>query len=120
MTRFTVEAAPESPSTFSMDPDAAPTLWSEWSWDALLPWVPVEVRRPIESFWAASYNRSPREWLRDARIQGTPPIGAWCTSDRSDGGHVGRWIHCWNNIGRLVDIFGRTHFASTVGLRWER
>lgn len=82
-----------------------PKTWAEVVWPE---WVPAEVREQIASFWAESSGRSPGHY--QASIRGNcyddiPNFGTRgrfhrvCTRDQWV---EGRYIHAWNNIGRVV------------------
>lgn len=98
----------------------APRTWAEWTWPE---WVPVEVRQAIEGFWGADQGRSPRDWMQDMHQQGAPAFGSALLMDDGFGRNprriVGRYVHAWNNIGRLVladdpnRSFAYTSFGST-------
>ncbi|MGW1675983.1 DUF5131 family protein [Saccharopolyspora sp. NPDC002376] len=96
-----------------MDPANAPESWSDWTWPD---WVPQAVRDQIEDFWGPKSARTPQQWIRDMHVQGSHPFGATVTS--GDGfGHnppqiIGRWVHAWNNIGRLAHEDGTFSYTS--------
>ncbi|MGW3825741.1 DUF5131 family protein [Streptomyces sp. NPDC005071] len=91
------------PSISPLPVHEAPRTWAEWAWPE---WVPVEVCEAIEGFWGADQGRSPRDWMRDMHQQGAPAFGATLHMDDGFGRNprqiVGRYVHAWNNIGRLV------------------
>ena len=108
----------------------APRTWAEWTWPG---WVPTAVRSAVEGFWGADQGRTPRDWMRDMHQQGAPAFGS--TLRMKDGFSTnppyvtGRYVHAWNNIGRLVldgdpdREFAYTSFSSTErrqaqGLDW--
>jgi protein gp37 len=104
----------------TLDVSAAPETWADFAWPD---WVPKEQRKLIEDFWSASYSRGPREWLRDHILQHVPATGAhrvwaidehgWATVDKTaTNGVIGRYLHLWNNIGRIVTDNGETIGAS--------
>ncbi|MFB7162281.1 DUF5131 family protein [Streptomyces sp. NPDC056242] len=118
------------PSISPMPAEQAPATWAEWTWPD---WVPAKVRTQVEEFWTEYWGRSPRHWISDMHQQGAPPFGARLTM--GDGfGHkpdqvVGRYVHCWNNIGRLVldddpdrefayTSFGTRDRARARGIDW--
>lgn len=101
-------------------------------------WVPKHVREIITDFWG-QFGRTYQDWLESPSRQGVrevcyhgpgpngfgmPPNGAMIDAhltnfiDKPDW-YRGRYIHCWNNIGRLIDEEGNAHFIST-GDRWVR
>jgi hypothetical protein len=81
--------------------DAA--TWAEWTWPD---WVPAAVREQVEGFWSDDYRRGPQAWLRDMKVQHAPPFGEVVTLGNGFGVNpppvTGRYVHAWNNIGRLV------------------
>jgi protein gp37 len=93
--------------------------WEEYPWED---WIPEELRKAIQDFWRSSWGRGPWSWLRDHVHQHVPRTGArvvlagddrWLrTSKMAVAGVSGRYIHMWNNIGRVVDDDGRIHFTS--------
>lgn len=97
--------------------DSTPATWDEFVWPD---WVPLDQRSLIASFWSAANSRGPRSWLRDHVIQRVPATGARVTVARrntsshwgdvnkmSPTGESGRYLHCWNNIGRVVTDDGQ-------------
>jgi hypothetical protein len=86
--------------------------WAEWTWPD---WVPAGIREQVEAFWAEEYGRGPQAWLRDMAVQGAPPIGDVVTLGNGFGPSpppvTGRYVHAWNNIGRVV--LGDGTFAYT-------
>ncbi|MEH3135376.1 MAG: hypothetical protein PGN30_10290 [Mycolicibacterium neoaurum] len=95
------------------NPDWIPETWAEYQWPE---WVPTQVRSQIESFWSAAAGRGPHAWLNDARIQGGPPFGATVTLGDGFTSNptkvTGRFVHAWNNIGRLVMNDGTFRYTS--------
>ncbi len=97
----------------------APRTWEEWNERGLWPdWIPQKTRDGIESFWGC-FNRKPADWIRSHKQQGSPPTGLQVL-DKNPMGHrdgdppiAGRWVHCWNNMGRIVDAAGDVHVTST-------
>lgn len=98
----------------------APEKWADFQWPD---WVPVKQRESIEGFWSEANGRGPVDWLRDHRIQRVPATGArvTCSVDRSGwatinkmatAGVSGRYLHAWNNIGRIITDDGQTIYAS--------
>lgn len=75
--------------------------WDEFSWPE---WIPEDLRSSIKEFW--SWHGGPQEWLGDAKRQGAPVIGSRVELVRLCGREgereAGRFVHCWNNIGRVV------------------
>ncbi len=100
------------------DPSEAPEGWADFPWPD---WIPLPTRDQIESFWSEDYGRGPRAWLRDHVIQGMPDTGETITTEdlntlaRDEKGRrpniTGRYIHAWNNVGRLLREDGQVVFA---------
>ena len=92
-------------------------------------WVPEDVRNSIVSFWGV-FGRTHKDWLEDAERGaqdncyhrmysgfGNPRLGDLVAYSLSDGKIViGRYIHAWNNIGRLVDKEGGVHCPSSCDI----
>lgn len=122
--KFVLPAAPTwlaKPCTAVPVDEAVPLKWADFVWPD---WVPVEVRQEIESFWAEEHGRSPREWEHACRgaYNWHPPLGTEVTCE-SDARYnhtgdslpvLGRWVPCWNNMGRVVDKQGKARIR-TVG-----
>ncbi|MFE4671050.1 DUF5131 family protein [Streptomyces sp. NPDC056723] len=91
----------------------APRTWSEWTWPD---WVPAGVRTQIEGFWGADQGRTPRDWMRDMHQQGAPAFGSTVRLPDGFGPEApkitGRFVHAWNNIGRLVREDGTFAYTS--------
>ncbi|HND52038.1 MAG TPA: phage Gp37/Gp68 family protein [Pirellulaceae bacterium] len=93
---------------------SAPESWADFAWPG---WVPPHERSLIEDFWSKTNGRSPKDWLSDHRIQHVPATGARVVVDVRDGWGVtnkmatsgvdGLYLHCWNNIGRVITDDGR-------------
>ncbi|MBT2477603.1 phage Gp37/Gp68 family protein [Streptomyces sp. ISL-94] len=94
-------------------PEQASASWADWTWPE---WVPAIVREHIERFWGADQGRSPRDWMRDMHQQQAPAFGARVTMDDGFGADpkqtTGRYVHAWNNIGRLVRDDGTFAYTS--------
>lgn len=89
------------------------------SWDAF-PWpywVPENLRQQIEQFWFPQWHRGPRQWLEDARVQQMPHFGKYVRMKQlmTDELYTGRFVHAWNNIGRLVTDTGDVVCVSNPG-----
>lgn len=80
-----------------------PRTWAEWTWPD---WVPQTVREHVEDFWGVDQGHSPADWIHNMHEQGAPAFGATLAMDDGFGRDprqiVGRYVHAWNNIGRLV------------------
>jgi protein gp37 len=100
-----------------VDP-SAPYKWANYQWEE---WIPQELRTLVEDFWQESWGRGPAAWLRDHAVQMVPRTGArvtlnsdrdggWLTTDKmASSGTTGRYVHMWNNIGRVVADDGTVH-----------
>lgn len=88
----------------------APETWDEFPWPD---WVPKRVIELIQDFWGPPNRREPKDYLQDCLHQGGPPFGMRvCQQDEGKPDVKGRWIHCWNNIGRIITDEGVAEFAS--------
>jgi hypothetical protein len=79
--------------------------WEKYPWPK---WVPKKIRRDIEEFWALP-GRSPLEWCLNGvqSYNKCPPFGALVVTALDDARPKGRqrrglWIHCRNNMGRVI------------------
>ena len=92
-------------------PDAK--TWPDFIWPD---WVPAEVQKSIEDFWSESQRRSPQEWLKNSIDNGAPAFGAVVSLPQLHGNPsplaTGRFVHAWNNIGRLVLEDGSAAYVS--------
>jgi hypothetical protein len=98
----------------------APT-WGTFAWPA---WVPSAIRREIERFWDERFGRGPLEWMENAAQNRVPALGSQATLQRMKRGIKvavreedyefcrGRYMHCWNNIGRLVHEDGSFSYVA--------
>ena len=76
-------------------------------------WVCEEVRIQIISFWGC-FGRTYKDWLKDTNIRNNEPnYGQFVCVIKRDGIVKGRYIHCWNNVGRLISDTGKVSFVST-------
>lgn len=86
-------------------PEAAPKSWNDWTWGE---WVPQPVRNAIEESYGNGdgWMRGPQGWLRNMIETGAPAFGSVVTMDNGFGNNppqvTGRYVHGWNNIGRLA------------------
>jgi len=91
----------------------APPTWDEVVWPN---WVPVRIREQIKSFWSC-FGRIPDDY--DAAKRGNnnkaPPFGAlvMVKPRRGDGWWCGRYVHAWNNMGRVVRNDGSYECVAT-------
>lgn len=108
------------PPISPMDPARAPRTWAEWTWPE---WVPAGIRGPVEEFWLERWGRGPHSWMRDMHEQDAPAFGATVTLDdgfgRNPAKTTGRFVHAWNNIGRIVHD-DRTFSYTSFGPREVR
>jgi hypothetical protein len=96
-------------------PQEAPETWADFPWPE---WIPANQREQIEKFWNVEWGRGPRAWFRDHEVQCMPFTGERITTEdifsraRDEEGRrpsvTGRYIHSWNNMGRIVLDDGRT------------
>ncbi|MFG2412330.1 DUF5131 family protein [Streptomyces goshikiensis] len=96
-----------------LPPEQAPTSWADWTWPE---WIPASVREAVEGFWGADQYRTPRDWMRNMHEQQAPAFGARVTTDDGFGPDpkqvTGRYVHAWNNIGRLIRDDGTVAYTS--------
>lgn len=94
---------PEPTPIAPADMLAADDTWTGYPWPE---WIPHSVRTAIEKFWSPSFARGPAQWLRSAVGNGAPPLGTVVTLPNGFHAHAtlttGRYVHAWNNIGRIV------------------
>lgn len=94
-----------------------PATWEGVQWPD---WVPAEMAQHIVSFWGPPNGRTPADYARSARFGSSrhddpPEFGARANLRmiRSDEARVeGRYVHAWNNIGRIVTDDGSSHVVS--------
>ncbi len=97
------------------------TSWKEYSWPD---WVPLKVRQQVEHFWRPQSLRTPQQWMEDAQRNNAPEMGTIITRKRlasretagprrPNAGDIctGRYVHCWNNIGRLIHEDGAISYV---------
>ena len=94
--------------------------WTDFEWPE---WVPEGIRTSVESFWSESAGRGPRSWIADMKDQGGPKFGSVATC-RALGAEekmvTGRFVHCWNNIGRVVHDDGSFDYVSYTTAQFRR
>jgi len=74
--------------------------WEKFSW---LDWIPAIVRQDVERYWCKAQRRAPLDWLLDAEAKGVPVLGLWVMAISISNESVeGRFVHAWNNLGRVV------------------
>jgi hypothetical protein len=98
--------------------------WSEFRWPE---WVPAEVRGQIESFWSEAYGRNPQQWIENSydRYNHAPSFGERVRLRFGGERWVeGRYVHCWNNVGRVVEdggtfwVVGTCDYKRPIGISW--
>lgn len=101
-----VNLRPALRPSLPVDPALAPRDWDAFSWPE---WVPPGVRDAVEAFWSPTFNRGPAAYLRDALLQGAPPLFGIASLRRiqtAESRVSGRFVHAWNNVGWIVDEHG--------------
>lgn len=96
----------------------APASWDLVQWPD---WVPQEVRAQIVSFWGtASFGRGPKDYEEQHRTNyaNAPEFGAavellWDGRGKARPDVQGRYVHAWNNIGRMVAADGTVHCCAS-------
>jgi len=83
------------------DPFDDGNSWDVFPWPD---WVPWDLRQSIQSFWFPEWGRGPRQWLESARENRMPRFGQQVRMCQltTDELITGRFVHAWNNIGRVV------------------
>lgn len=95
--------------------DALPKTWAEYEWPE---WVPTEVRGSVEEFWRESWGRGPRAWAEGAAgpYNHAPCLIGCRVTLAALGDHyraeTGRYVYCWNNIGRIIRDDGSVAYVS--------
>ena len=107
-----------------IDPKRQPKTWEDFTWPD---WVPAQQRQHIEAFWGTDHGRSPASWAEDHHCQRCPETGSvvgvkevspsgWgsvCFPWDPEAEFTGRFLHCWNNVGRVIKGDGETHYVSS-------
>ena len=89
--------------------------WAEYDW---ADWVPQKVRDGIERFWGADQRRSPKDWEASRQQNDAPELGrAISCRDLRNNWVEGRYVHAWNNMGRVITADGTVHVVSCD--RWQ-
>lgn len=85
--------------------------WQSHQWED---WIPVEIRKQIKEFWSVDIGRGPKQWKQDEIEQEAPRTGSIVTLPEliSKKKVTGRYVHCWNNIGRIVHEDGSFSYVS--------
>lgn len=102
-----------------------PESWEAFPWPS---WVPQETRDSIESFWSPGVGRSPADYIENMVNNGAPKFGSTHGYDPQNGfcsllpienaPATGRFIHAWNNIGRIIPQSGTPRACSFSGGSW--
>lgn len=104
------------PSKLPWGDNATPASWTEFIWPD---WVPTTVRRQIMDFWD-DFGRGPGAYAEgcSSPYNNVPDFGERVVlgSYKSDP-FQGRYVHAWNNMGRLVLDDGSYRVVSTCGYR---
>lgn len=103
--------------------------WEAFAWPE---WVPMAVRTAIEEFWSSELGRGPSQWGRSCAEYRAPDLGtvvgirylnksgwgAVCSANDPRAVVLGRYVHCWNNIGRVVRDDGSYHYVF-ISSTWD-
>ena len=85
---------------------------NEWNWPD---WVPAEVRMQIEETYSQARHYSRTDWELNAKRNNMPEFGQRVIM-RSLGKDApcvcGRYVHAWNNIGRVITDDGTVEYVS--------
>lgn len=74
-------------------------LNKEYLWES---WVPLKIKDQIEDFWGC-FGRTYKDWLIDSkRIEDIPRYGQDVVFEIRGQFYRGRYVHAWNNMGRLI------------------
>lgn len=92
-------------------PTTEAETWADYNWED---WIPSSVREEIVSFWDGSGHGGPKKWLESVKKRGGPPLGQEGEFELIGGKKTvrGRFVHCWNNIGRAVLPDGSVEYVS--------
>lgn len=99
--------------------------WADFPWPE---WVPEKQRACIEAFWSEQWRRSPRSYSEasTAECYKAPEMGTRVTvydrktSEPASDHPEGRYLHCWNNIGRVIHDDGAISYVSIgAGKVWR-
>ena len=97
-----------------------PSEWGDVDWPE---WVPQKIRDEVARFWSSTLGRGPSEYQRsaEASYNRMPDFGERVflpdTGPDPTPRHRGRWVHAWNNIGRIVKDDGSVVVTSTCYYR---
>jgi protein gp37 len=87
-----------------------PATWEEMPWPD---WVPDALRQQVAEFWAPDFgDRNPRTWIESAEQAGAPQFGSRVRLPAiPEGDAVGRYVHAWSNMGRIIDDASIIHYV---------
>lgn len=90
--------------------------WSKFEWPE---WVPQEVREQIMGFWANEYGgRGVKGYEANCLTQAPYKMGQNVNMKNFAGKMVkGQFIHCWNNIGRVITKEGKIEYVDYCGTK---
>ena len=90
------------------DAEAVKT-WEGYAWPE---WVPEKLREQIRSFW--NWHGGLPAWLDDVRrnAECAPPLYAEAVCWNCYDLDRGRYVHAWNNMGRIVRADGTVAVVS--------
>lgn len=89
-----------------------PATWDAVTWPR---WVPEDVREQVVGFWGPKCHRRPADYEGNGldRYNLAPAFGQRVTMPKTqDESATGRYVHAWNNMGRVVDDEGKVHVVS--------
>ncbi len=78
-------------------------------------WVTEDVRNQIKEFWGC-FGRTYKDWLANANTEyngNEPKYGQYVVVIKRNTIIKGRYIHCWNNMGRVIADYGAVGYVST-------
>lgn len=106
-----------TPTARLMGEPRTPFNWPEW--------VPAKVRAEVEEFWTRFGRSGGDAWRQNAESERAPQFGEVVrlrslrdAYDAEPSGY-GRYVHAWNNIGRLVHDDGTFDYVS-FGPCWRQ
>lgn len=102
-----------APSSEDTPPPVRDDAWTDFEWPD---WVPAKTQAEIERFWEARAGRDPSAWQRNSHHNKAPHLGEVVTLPAMKLGkedlRTGRFVFCWNNIGRLIHDDGTVSYVS--------
>ena len=79
----------------------------------------LKVQVQVECFWGC-FGRKPINWWQNGPEQKMPAFGQWVRMVTFQDEIVyGRYVHAWNNIGRLVLPDGTFAYRAIGGRDWD-